>query len=110
MIEAELLTYLAAALPVLVCMEEPEQPPAKYVRIEKTGSSRSNFITQATFAFQSYGPSLFEAAALNESVKAALDAAPVSIDIFSAKLNSDYNFTDTATKRYRYQAVYDFTF
>ena len=30
--------------------------------------------------------------------------------ISRVQLNSDYNFTDTAQKRYRYQAVYDLTF
>jgi len=28
-------------------------------------------------------------------------------EIGKVKLNSDYNFTDTVTKQYRYQAVYD---
>ena len=27
-----------------------------------------------------------------------------------AALNTDYNYTDTVTKRYRYQAVYDFIY
>ena len=30
-----------------------------------------------------------------------------STNIFKSSLNSDYNFTDTSTKKYRYQAVYD---
>ena len=28
-------------------------------------------------------------------------------DVISCKLNSDYNYTDKETKRYRYQAVFD---
>ena len=28
-------------------------------------------------------------------------------DVISCKLNSDYNYTDEETKRYRYQAVFD---
>lgn len=59
--------------------------------------------------FRSYAPSLYKAAALNEDVKAALDNAIVLDDIARAKLNSDYNYTDTAKKLYRYQCVYDFT-
>ena len=43
-------------------------------------------------------------------MKAALRAMPDTEDIGGAKLNSDYNFTDTAMKRYRYQAVFDFTY
>ncbi|MEI3522519.1 MAG: hypothetical protein V8Q40_16600 [Anaerosacchariphilus sp.] len=35
----------------------------------------------------------------------------VELDSISqAELNTDYNFTDTQTKRYRYQAVYDLVF
>ena len=30
--------------------------------------------------------------------------------ISSAKLDTDYNFTDTSTREYRYQAVYDLTY
>ena len=50
---------------------------------------------------------MYEAAALNELVKTAADSLVTLDEIASAKLNSDYNFTDTTTKRYRYQAVYD---
>lgn len=39
-----------------------------------------------------------------------MDAMPYNTDISKAKLNSDYNYTDTTTKSYRYQAVYDLVF
>ena len=35
-----------------------------------------------------------------------MDALPARQGIGSAHLENDYNFTDTATHRYRYQAVY----
>ena len=47
---------------------------------------------------------------LNEAVKAAVEAAIELPEISSVQLNSDYNYTDTATKRYRYQAVFDFVY
>ena len=31
-------------------------------------------------------------------------------DISKCTLNSDYNYTDTARKKYRYQAVYDIVY
>ena len=35
----------------------------------------------------------------------------ISLDSISkSKLNSDYNFTDTTKKQYRYQAVYDLVY
>ena len=30
-------------------------------------------------------------------------------DICAVRLNTDYTFTDTASKRFRYQAVFDIT-
>ena len=110
MIETIVLDYLSSVLPEPCSLEVPERPPARFVVLEKTGSSRENYINTASFAVQSYAPSLFEAAELNERVKAAMDDLILLPDIFSAKLDSDYNFTDTATKQYRYQAVYNITY
>ena len=31
-------------------------------------------------------------------------------EVSACRLNSDYNFTDTTTKHYRYQAVFDLVF
>ena len=110
MIETIVLDYLSSVLPEPCSLEVPERPPARFVVLEKTGSSRKNFMDTAIFAVQSYGPSLFEAAELNERVIAAMDDLILLPDIFSSKLDSDYNFTDTATKKYRYQAVYNITY
>lgn len=110
MIETTILDYLSSVLPEPCSLEVPERPPARFVVLEKTGSSRENHINTASFAVQSYAPSLFEAAELNERVKAAMDDLIQLPDIFSSKLDSDYNFTDTATKKYRYQAVYNITY
>ena len=107
MIEKVILDYLKSALPVPVYMEVPEKPPASFVLVEKTSSGRENHINSAMIALQSYATSLYGAASLNEAVKTAMDNSITTKDISAAKLNSDYNYTDTATKQYRYQAVYD---
>lgn len=106
MIEEVILNHLSAALDVPVYMEMPEDCDDSFVVIEKTGSTSVNRITSATFAIQSYGPTLYEAAQLNESVKTAMDAMIERNDISRVGLNSDYNYTDTAMKQYRYQAVF----
>ena len=59
---------------------------------------------------QSYGGSLYDAARLNHTVKAAMRDTVILDDVISCKLNSDYNYTDEETKRYRYQAVFDIRF
>lgn len=110
MIEMIVKGYLDNALDVPVLMEIPPKPPAKMVVIEKTGSSERNHINFATFAIQSYAPSLYEAAELNETIKERM-MNMIDLDaISSVSLNSDYNFTDLANKRYRYQAVFDIVF
>lgn len=111
MIETILLNALGSALPVNVVMEVPEDKPGSYVVIEKTGSRRTNRMDYATVAIQSIAPSLYEAATLNESVKSVMDGLPQrEASVFSAALDSDYNFTDPDTKERRYQAVYIITY
>lgn len=107
MIEVVVKSYLGTVLAVPVYLEKPATAPAKYVLMEKTGSSRNNRLNSSTFAFQSYAASLYEAALLNEQVKAAADSLVTLNEVASVRLNSDYNFTDPATKQYRYQAVFD---
>jgi hypothetical protein len=109
MIEETVLNYLSKKLSVPVSMEVPEKPPAAFCVVEKTGSGRDNRINSATFAVQSYGSTLYQAAELNERAKAAMDDLVELNEIARADLNSDYNFTDSSTKRYRYQAIYDIT-
>lgn len=111
MIENTVLDFLNRILPAPAYMEIPKSPPAKMVIIERTGGSVKNHINFSTFAIQSYGKSLLEAAELNELVKDAMldgmNGITVLGEIVSVSLNSDYNFTDPTTKRYRYQAVFD---
>lgn len=107
MIEKIILDYLNETLTVPAFMEVPEKAPESYVVIEKTGSSEYNHIKEATLAIQSIAPTLYKAACLNEEVKTVMNNADKLADITKSKCNSDYNFTDTLTKSYRYQAVYD---
>ena len=104
MIELIVRRYLAEALSVPVRMEMPEHPPDALVLVEKTGSE-TDHIRRATLAVQSYAPSLAEAARLNEQVKEQLGRMPAAEQVFAVRVVSDYNDTDTNTKRYRYQAV-----
>lgn len=110
MIEKTVLDYLTGQLDVPVYMEEPEYPADSYVIIEKTSGGRSGELLTATMAVQSYGRTLLQAAGLNETVKEKMDKIADQNPISRARLNSDYNYTDTATRRYRYQAVFDFIY
>lgn len=104
MIETTIKTALEAlSLPVF--LEEPEEPPAAYIVLRKTGSALVNRIREATVAVQSYGASLYHAAALNERVVDLMLGLGPADGVFSVELNSDYEYTNTETKQYRYQAV-----
>lgn len=112
MIEKIVYDYLNNNLTVSAYMQEQENPkpsanPKSFVVIEKTGSSKTNRICEATIAIQSYAPTLFKAATLNEEVKEAMENIVELNEIVSCRLNSDYNFSDTSTKQPRYQAVFD---
>jgi hypothetical protein len=105
MIAKTLLDYLDSVLDVPVVMEAPEQTSG-YVLIDQTGSSRTNHIITTTFAIQSYGATLYDAMVLNETVKEAMVGFAELGNVTRVELQTDYNFTNTATKQYRWQAVY----
>lgn len=107
MIEKIILDHLASCLRVPVYLEHRPDEPDSFVLIERIGSSRDNMITTVSFAIQSYGASMLEACRLNEEVKEAMDRSIELNSISRVSLDTDYNFTDTETKRYRYQAIYD---
>ena len=110
MIETTVLDYLRDRLGVPVTMEVPEGASGTFVVLEKTGSSRQNYIRRATLAVQSYAPTVLLAAQLDDRVIEAMLALPKLDRVAACRLERDYNFTDTETKKYRYQAVFAVTY
>ena len=112
MIEDKIKNFLESKLTVPVLMEIPKSPStSQFVVIEKTGGGQENYIKSAILTIQSYGPTLYKAAELNELVKDwmldGLEGAITLDQVARVALDSDYNHTDTSSKRYRYQAVFD---
>ena len=105
MIEEIVFNYLKNKLNVPVTFENINE--VEYVLIGKSGSSRFDFANTATFFIQSYSSSKYKASLLNEKVKDAMYDLIELDEITSLHLNSDYDYTDTTTKKYRYQAVFD---
>lgn len=105
MIAKTLLDYLAEQLDIGVYMEQPEQL-TDYVLIDQTGTSRANHIITTTIAIQSYGSSLYNAMILNDRVAQTMEGFAQLNEVARVELETDYNFTNTATKQYRWQAVY----
>lgn len=109
-IEVYLVEYLTKELGINVYGQEEDASEDSYIVVEKLGSYVENFSRHATIALKSYGATLLDSAKLNERVKRAMDDIIKKPEISKSKLNSDYNYTDTTTKKYRYQAIYDLTY
>lgn len=108
MIEKTILDHLNSNASFPTFMEVPEGGgDTPFAVLQKTGGGEENHIFSATLTVQSYGSTLLEAAETNEEIKAIMAAAAELPEIGRVSLNSDYNYTDTAKKRYRYQAVFD---
>lgn len=110
MIEATIRDYLMTKVNVPVYIAMPTQLPDSFVFIERVGGSIENHIRQATIAVQSTGKLMADAAALHEAVLRHMQDLIELPNISSVYVNSEYNFTDTDTKKYRYQGVYVITY
>ena len=108
MIEQILLEYLQENIDIPVYLEIPENvDTTEFIIFEKTSSSCSNYLNSSTIAIQSYADSMYRAAEINYEIKNIMVNFNSLDEISSCKLNSDYNFTDTKKRIYRYQAVFD---
>jgi hypothetical protein len=118
MIEQIVLEYLSEQISVPVLMELPEVPsegfpsmPERFLVLEKVGGGMTDHIGAGSIAVQSYSlNSLYEAAQLDEEVREVMWGIIERDDISEVRLSSNYNHTDTRTKRYRYQSVFEFHF
>lgn len=110
MIELIVKNFFDDNFHVPLLLEYPDEKPDFFVLFEKTSSGKNNKLDSCTVAFQSYAPSLYEAAKLNEDVKKTVENLIILDEIARVKLNADYNYTDTERKEYRYQAVYDINY
>ena len=106
-IEKVIFDHLKKSLSVPVFVQFPKDIPDRFVLLDRVGGTESEHTKTASFAVQSYGMSIFEAASLNEDVKEAMSKAIELTQISRIDLDSDYNFTDEEMKIYRYQAIYD---
>jgi len=102
--------YQLGNLSAKVYMEKPDNPPGRYVLLEKTAGGEANHIASAVVALQSYAPTLYQAAQLNEEVKACMKAMTQLPEISRCSLNTDYNYSDPEKKKYRYQAVFNLVY
>lgn len=113
MIEEIVRAHLIDEIELPVYLEEPARPPRKYMLIEKVGSSdgAAHRVGKAMITVQSISAqSLSSAALLNEEVKQAMWKLEADNRVTKVRCNSDLNYTDPETHRYRYQALFEITY
>lgn len=108
-IEAVVIEFLKDKLDVPVVAETPNTEPDSYVRIERVGRKKQNFLITDSIAFQSYGTTMYNAAALDEKVQSLVFDLAKSTEVSGVHLASNYNATDISKKNYRYQCIFDIT-
>lgn len=113
MIEEIVRAHLIDEIEFPAYLEEPARPPRKYMLIEKVGSSdgAAHRVGKAMITVQSISAqSLSSAALLNEEVKQAMWKLEADNRVTKVRCNSDLNYTDPETHRYRYQALFEITY
>ena len=109
MIEKTALDYLSEHMAEPCSAEIPETRPESFVVVDKTNGSLTEHLGETSLAIQSYAPSKYAAAQLNERVIAIMLGITELSDVSRCELNSDYPFPELSGKSYRYQAVFDLT-
>ena len=112
MIEAIVRNFLLSqtAITAPVYIDVPSDPPAKRVVIERTGGGMVEHIRNAQIAVQSYGARRSEAAELHEAILEIMPTLSALPNVSACDLNAEYDFTDTSTKEYRYQSVFNIVY
>ena len=107
LIEVIIKQYLDEHLDAPSFFDYPDNPPRRFVLIDRTGGGENEQLPNATVALQSYGASKYEAMILNDDLKKVVKGMTELNEISKVSLNADYNFPDLERKQQRYQAVFD---
>lgn len=75
--------------------------------VDRTGGSVTNLVKTTSIVVDSYGESKAAASVLNDTVIDAMFQAVSEEGFSSVSLNSTYSDTDTASKEYRYGALFE---
>lgn len=111
MIESKVIEYLLEQFPIPVYAEVPKSKPSRFLTIERTGRVVIDHIKQANIAVQAWSSvSLEDAAQLCDEVETVMGGFISDNSIARCALENSYNFTDTSTKTYRYQAVFNIVY
>jgi len=104
-IEKTIRDFLSSRLNVPVYCERPEKKPEAFVIVSKAGSSRTDRLNRANISILANAGTLYDAMTLDQQIKDIMDADDIP-DV-NCVFEGDYNYTDTASKTYRYQCIYN---
>ena len=108
MIEVAIREYLADNLDIDVLMEQPKNPPKRYVLLRLADSGRTNHIDAATFFVTVISDSLYAAAQLKDQIKDLLFDA-ISLDYIShSSIGGESATLDSANHVYQYNITFNF--
>lgn len=113
MIELLVREYLKDTLGVPVYFTEPPKPPQMYLVIDKISSTdgAAHVLNSVILAVQSiHADSIGETMKLDDRVKKAMRELEKESRVTRCRCNSDSNFTDPETHRFRYQALFEITY
>lgn len=109
MIEVALRNYLETNLNgVKVFMEQPKNPPKKYVQMRLADGGRLQHIDAATFFVDVIAQDLYSAAELRDSVKGLLFDAICLDGITHSSMGGERANTDSANHVYKYELTFNF--
>ena len=107
MIEDTIKNYLDYHLSAPVYISTPKDKPEEYFVLEKTGGGIDNKIRQATITVQAYAKTYYKASLLIDQANAAMLDGLITLDqISDVEMNGSYDYTDTTTKKPRYQSIF----
>ena len=111
MIELDVIDYLKKQFPDIKVREEPPSGmKTPFITVEKTGSQQISIgLYQSTIAIQSWESTKYNASKLSNEVCKAMRNISDYVPAITKSRGSDYDFTDTTTKNYRYQALFTIT-
>lgn len=108
MIEIIVRDHLSKNFIIPVHTERPVSPPKTYILIQRVGGKCRCGISKAMIAVHSIAPSMQKAAELNAKIQAAMKE--LGGNVGAVDINATSNYTNTQTKEYRYQTLFQITY
>lgn len=99
--------YLEENMNIPVHMEIPADPPKKYLTIQKLDGGKTNQVKAITLSIEAYDESKYKASMLSDKVEEQMESLGESDKVFSCKLGGGGDDTDSISKKYRFETIWN---